>query len=217
MGGKPNDQTAGLPLDKYNMTGYLISMPKPNVREKILSAGLETLHARGFNATGVQDITDAAGVPKGSFYNHFESKEALGVAVVQRYVELNSQRMQVLADPAVAPLARLRAYFEGLAAAIVELNCERSCLVGNFGAELANQSPQIRMATAAALDSWTEAIARVIREAQENGSLPATFAPPMLAGFILSAWQGALVRARVEQNRGPLDAFLSITFAKILA
>jgi TetR/AcrR family transcriptional regulator, transcriptional repressor for nem operon len=199
------------------MTGYLISMPKPNVREKILAAGLATLHAHGFNGTGVQDITDAAGVPKGSFYNHFESKEALGVAVVQRYAELNSQRMQVLADQTVAPLTRLRAYFEGLAAAIVELNCERSCLVGNFGAELSNQSPQIRAATAAVLNSWIETIAGVIREAQENGSLPATFAPSLLAGFIISAWQGALVRARIEQNRGALDAFLSITFAKILA
>jgi TetR/AcrR family transcriptional repressor of nem operon len=199
------------------MTGYLIFMPKPNVREKILAAGLDTLHAHGFNGTGVQDITDAAGVPKGSFYNHFESKEALGVAVVQRYAELNSQRMQVLADQTVAPLARLRAYFEGLADAIAALNCERSCLVGNFGAELSNQSPQIRAATAAVLNSWIETIAGVIREAQEDGSLPATFAPPMLAGFIISAWQGALVRARIEQDRGALDAFLSITFAKILA
>jgi TetR/AcrR family transcriptional regulator, transcriptional repressor for nem operon len=193
------------------MTGYLISMPKPNVREKILAAGLDTLHARGFNGTGVQDITDAAGVPKGSFYNHFESKD-----VVQRYAELNSQRMQVLADPAVAPLARLRAYFEELAAAIVALNCERSCLVGNFGAELSNQSPQIRAATAAVLNGWIDTIAGVIREAQEDGSVPATFAPTMLAGFIISAWQGALVRARVEQNRAALDAFLSLTFAKIL-
>jgi TetR/AcrR family transcriptional repressor of nem operon len=57
-------------------------MAKPNLREEILTAGLATLHGRGFNATSVQDITEAAGVPKGSFYNHFASKEDLGAAVV---------------------------------------------------------------------------------------------------------------------------------------
>jgi len=61
-------------------------MSKPNVREQILTTGLALLHGRGFNATSVQDITEAAGVPKGSFYNHFASKEALGLEVVQRYV-----------------------------------------------------------------------------------------------------------------------------------
>src|SRR5204862_8188502 len=63
------------------------TVPRSSVREELLSAGLETLHRRGFNATSVQDITDAAGAPKGSFYNHFESKEALAAEAVRRYRE----------------------------------------------------------------------------------------------------------------------------------
>jgi TetR/AcrR family transcriptional regulator, transcriptional repressor for nem operon len=59
-------------------------MPRPSAREEIVQAGLKCLVEKGFNAVGVQDITDAAGVPKGSFYNHFESKEALGVEIVER-------------------------------------------------------------------------------------------------------------------------------------
>lgn len=192
-------------------------MPKPNVREKILAAGLDRLHERGFNATGVQDITEAAGVPKGSFYNHFASKEALGVEAVLRYAALNAQRMQILADPAVAPLARLRAYFESLGDSIEQSGFQRGCLLGNFGAELAGQSQQIRESTAAALAGWTEAIAQVIREAQASGSAPAHFAPQALAAFIINAWEGAVVRARVEQSRDALDGFLSLTFAKLLA
>ena len=57
-------------------------MAKANVRERLLDAGLETLHRCGFNGCGVQEIAETAGVPKGSFYNHFESKEALGAAVL---------------------------------------------------------------------------------------------------------------------------------------
>src|SRR5215470_14003251 len=73
------------------MTGH-ITVVKPNVREQLLDTGLQVLHERGFNATSVQDITEAAGVPKGSFYNHFESKEALGAEVVLRYLESSNRR-----------------------------------------------------------------------------------------------------------------------------
>ena len=82
-------------------------MPKPNLREDILTAGLEALHSRGFNATSVQDITEAAGVPKGSFYNHFASKEELGAAVVEQYAAKGAIRRRALAGPRrLAPLAR---------------------------------------------------------------------------------------------------------------
>lgn len=60
-------------------------MPKPNVREQLMEAGLRTLHSQGFNGCAVQDITQAAGVPKGSFYNHFESKEALALAALEMF------------------------------------------------------------------------------------------------------------------------------------
>src|ERR1700733_13523826 len=88
-------------------------MPKPNAHQKIVDAGLKVLIEKGFNGCGVQDITTAAGVPKGSFYNHFESKEALGAEVVERYGHDNPRRA-VLADTSVPALQRLRAHFERL-------------------------------------------------------------------------------------------------------
>ena len=60
-------------------------MARQNTREQIVQAGLKCLVEKGFNGVGVQDITTTAGVPKGSFYNHFESKEALGAEIVERY------------------------------------------------------------------------------------------------------------------------------------
>src|ERR1700740_3028853 len=73
-------------LDKNEMTGH-ITVVKPNVRERLLETGLRILHERGFNATGVQDITEAAGVPKGAFYNHFEGKEDSGAKASPRHLE----------------------------------------------------------------------------------------------------------------------------------
>jgi len=83
-------------------------MARANIRERLLDAGLETLHRRGFNGCGVQEITDNAGVPKGSFYNHFESKEALGAAVIERYWEQRAgAALRLLKEPDDRPRERL--------------------------------------------------------------------------------------------------------------
>src|ERR1700712_1568403 len=110
-------------------------MPRPNVREQLLDAGLKTLLEKGFNGCGVQEITEAAGVPKGSFYNHFESKEALGAEIVERFGQ-DGTRRTVLTDRSIPALDRLRRYFTELNEVFVGLNYTCGCLLGNFSAEL---------------------------------------------------------------------------------
>jgi len=178
---------------------------------------LETLHRRGFNATSVQDITDAAGAPKGSFYNHFESKEALAAEAVRRYREKGRVRLSILQDAKLPPLRRLRKYFESLNQAVIESGFSAGCLLGNFGAELSTQSSLVRGQVREAFAGWCAAIAVVIAEAQKDGAISATFSPKALAEFAVHAWEGAMVRAKVEKGRAPLDLFLKVTFSKILA
>src|ERR1700723_194059 len=120
-----------------------MSMTKPNTREQIIQAALESLLAKSFNAVGVQDITETAGVPKGSFYNHFESKEALGLEVVERY-GANQTRREILTDPTVPPLQRLRRHFDRITGLFEDSHFTRNCILGSFSAELANQSQTIR-------------------------------------------------------------------------
>ena len=81
-------------------------MPRESVKDEIVTAAVETLHRKGFNGTSVQDITDAAGAPKGSFYNHFESKEALAAEAVRRYREKGRVRLSILQDAKLPPLFR---------------------------------------------------------------------------------------------------------------
>src|SRR5277367_3249297 len=98
------------PLEKQDDRSYSFDMGRPNVRQKIVDAALKVLIEKGFNGCGVQDITAAAGVPKGSFYNHFESKEALGAEVVECYGRDNPRRA-ALADTSIPAMQRLRAHF----------------------------------------------------------------------------------------------------------
>lgn len=74
-------------------------------------AGLEALHSQGFNGCGVQDVTDAAKVPTRSFYNHFESTEALGAAALDRYRQIPQRAARELSEESVPPIERLRSYF----------------------------------------------------------------------------------------------------------
>jgi TetR/AcrR family transcriptional repressor of nem operon len=190
-------------------------MARHNVREQIVDAGLKTLLEKGFNACGVRDITDAAGVPTGSFYNHFASKEALGAEIVERYAQENSRR-KALRDKRLSPLERLRRHFDGLGQMYADLDYGRGCLLGNFSAELADHSPLIRERLAALFASWTKDIEEAVRDAQADGTMSSKLDPADLAAFLLDAYEGALLRARVEKSGAPLDRFMTIAFAHLL-
>src|SRR3984893_18714100 len=159
-------------------------MVKANVRERLLDAGLETLHRRGFNGCGVQEITEAAGVPKGSFYNHFESKEALGAEIVERY-GMNSTRRAILLDKNVPPLQRLRTHFNALNETFINSKFERGCLLGNFSAELANQSAVIRDRLAKLFERWTKDLEVAIADAQADGAVSSDRDAADIAAFLL--------------------------------
>ena len=191
------------------------AMAKLNARDKLLDAGLRTLLAGEFNGVGVQEITDAAGVPKGSFYNHFESKEALGAEIVECY-GMNNIRRAILRDKNVPPLQRLRTHFTALNESFIKSKFERGCLLGNFSAELSSQSAVIRDSLAKLFERWTRDLEVAIADAQAEGAVSSKYAAADLAAFLLDAYEGALLRARVQRTRAPFDRFLTLAFDRIL-
>jgi TetR/AcrR family transcriptional repressor of nem operon len=178
-----------------------------NVRESLVEVALEQFHARGFTATGVKDITDAAGVPKGSFYNHFDSKETLGAEVVRRYAA--ARGAELLVDPDVAPLDRVRGHFRSLAAALHQGAYQRGCMFGNLATELSDHSEPIRAEVESGLDAWSELVAQDLAEARTSGDLQSPMADAALARFLVSAWQGAVLRAKVSHDSRPIDDFFT--------
>jgi TetR/AcrR family transcriptional repressor of nem operon len=190
-------------------------MPRPNTKEQLIVAGLNALLEKGFNGVGVQEITEQAGVPKGSFYNHFESKEALGAEIVERY-GLNSTRRAILLDKTVPPLQRLRTHFETLNASFIKSKFERGCLLGNFSAELANQSPVIRESLVTLFERWTKDLEVAIADAQSEGAVSSDRDAGDIAAFLLDAYEGTLLRARVQRDRAPFDRFMKLAFEQIL-
>jgi TetR/AcrR family transcriptional regulator, transcriptional repressor for nem operon len=190
-------------------------MARPSVKEHIVAAALETLHRQGFNATGVQDITDAAGVPKGSFYNHFESKEDLGIEVIERYWQRALASLNMLSDQDIPPIARLKSYFRALDDISRKQKYQRGCLIGNMATEMSDQSRPIRERLAIVLAAWSRGIESCVREAQADGSMRRDIDAKLIASFLLNAWEGTVMRAKVDKDRSALDAFEKVVFTSL--
>ncbi len=189
-------------------------MGRPNLKDKILTAAVDRLTAKGYGATSVQDITDAASAPKGSFYNHFRSKEHLAVEALGAYQ--TSVRPERLQDNALPPLERLRNHFEFMISLLEAKEFRHGCLMGGLAAFVDNEQPLVQQAIGAAYADMTADIAAVLGEAKGLGKLPSSENVSELAGVIFDAWEGALLRARVEGRRRPLDAFVSVIFDQLI-
>ena len=190
-------------------------MARQSMREEIVDAALDQFHTHGFNAAGVKDITDAAGVPKGSFYNHFESKEALAVVALQRYG--STRRLTELADSSVPAVQRLREHFQFLRKENEARDYTRGCLIGDFGAEISDHSATIRDAVRESLATWGDVLAGAIADGQRDGSIRTGIDPKQTARFVLAAWEGTLISLRAERSSVAFDDFFDVVFGSLLA
>jgi TetR/AcrR family transcriptional repressor of nem operon len=192
----------------------VVSVARASVRGLLVDAAVAQFHSSGFNAAGVKDITDSAGVPKGSFYNHFATKEALAVVALDRYG--TSQHLDELSDPAIDGLQRLQRHFEFLRDEFVVHGYTRGCLLGNFGVEIADHSEIIRTAVREGFNAWSAAVAGAIAAGQVDGLIRADVDPDPTARFLISAWEGTLILARAEKSAKAFDIFFTLVFDTIL-
>ena len=187
-------------------------MARPSVKQQIIDAGLAELHARGYAACSVADITKAAGAPKGSFYNHFASKEDFAVEAVRRYFAVSGWPASFESTSA---LARLRAGFIALSDGARDRDYSRGCMWGNLANEVADHSAAIRGELAEGLDAWSAIVTELVAQAQRTGEISLAGDPARLGRFIVNAWEGALMRSRVVRGGQPIDDFFEMIFGSL--
>lgn len=176
------------------------------------------LHEAGYAATGIKEIVDAAEVPKGSFYNHFESKEAFGKEVVDFYFGQGLTELRALFENNdVPPLVRLRTYFDQRLQGFQATGYVRGCLLGNLSLEVADHSALIRDSLATHFRTWSGLFETCIAEAQKTGAISNRQPASLLAQFILNSWEGALLRMRADKSDAPLREFIDVVFSSLLA
>jgi len=193
-------------------------MSKPSYREDILNAGLKVMFQAGYEGATVRDICAVAGAPHGSFTNHFRSKEAFAHEVLDRYfANLQGTVREALDDKSLTPRQRLKRYLDIISGVLAGDKWNRGCLIGDFSLETASQRPLLRQRLEAIFQEWRAPFAACIAEAQTIGEIDATFAPMDLAEFLLSSWEGAILRMKVERGPAALERFKTIAFQTVFA
>ncbi|MCA6253069.1 MAG: TetR family transcriptional regulator C-terminal domain-containing protein [Phenylobacterium sp.] len=186
-------------------------MSRPSNREQLIETGVETLMCRGFSNASVRDIASAAGVPLGSFTNHFRSKEDYAVEVLDRYfASLQDVMAQTLESPNMAPLQRLDAYLDVITDLMSVSGWRYGCLIGNLGLEVSGYSELIRTRLQGIFADWLRPFLAVVVDAQRSGELRDDLSPEEVAEFLLAGWHGAILRMKVERSDEPLKRFRRI-------
>jgi TetR/AcrR family transcriptional repressor of nem operon len=188
-------------------------MPKRSNRSDIIAAGLRVMFRSGYNGSSVRDIVAEAGVPQGSFTNHFRSKEGFAGAVLDHYfANLQGLVRAALEDKTLTPRQRLKRYLDIITTRLEADQWRRGCLIGDLSLEASGQSEPLRARLAAIYEAWRTPFAACIAEAQAAGEIAATFDATELAEFLLASWQGAILRMKVARGPAPLDRFKTIAF-----
>lgn len=177
-------------------------------RMLLVRAGVAVLTEKGFSAVSVDEILSAAGVPKGSFYHYFDSKESFGMALIDAYADYFARKLDHwFGDEAHPPLERLGNFFADAKAGMARFGYRRGCLVGNLGQEMGALPESYRARLAAVFRDWEGRTARCLRAAQAAGEIGAGTDCDRLARFFWIGWEGAVLRAKLERNPAPLDEF----------
>jgi len=196
-------------------------MPRPanpDTRNRLLEKGGDLLSRIGFNATGVQEITAAAGVPKGSFYNYFESKEAFAVEVLGEYWgSVAAEYGPLLRDRKTSPLHRISNYFRGLAEFHKRNRYASGCLIGNMALEVTPSSADVRAKLVAVYREWAQELADCLQEAQAGKELSSGKDAKQLAVALIDTFEGTVMRAKVERSGKPFESFERYVLPCLLA
>ena len=180
--------------------------------DALLEKGLMLLWSNGYNATSVNDIVQAAGVPKGSFYFYFDSKEDFAVKAIEKYFNMMfPPALSILKNPGVGPKQRLMDFYEHRTHVLKhECNCSMGCMGSNLASEMGEHSEAIRQAISKKTETVKAHIQEVVEEAQEYGEIDKTVDPRGLVNFLEDAGRGAMVSMKEMSGAYPIDNFMNM-------
>lgn len=180
--------------------------------DALLEKGMELLWSKGYNATSVNDIVKIAGIPKGSFYFYFESKEDFAVKAIEKYFSVMfTPARAILENKTLSPKQRLLDFHEFRHSVLKnEMDCKMGCLASNLGSEMAEHNEKIRTAILEKEQFILSLITEVIQEAQDYGEIDSSLSAGDIAAFIGDAGKGAMVSMKEMKSSYPIDNYLNM-------
>ena len=190
---------------------------KLSAREKLIRAGIDLMSEKGLNSTGIEEVLELAGIPRGSFYYYFKSKNAFGLEVINAYVAILSARLvDTLTDEKVSPLQRLQNYIDATEVFLNRYEFRRGCLVGNVSQDLAFLNDEIRAKVSETFNDLHLIVSRCLDDAVAAGELSADFNTAEFGKVFWVVWEGVILRARLDRSVEPLRQFGGYLFGQLL-
>ncbi|MDX3775420.1 TetR/AcrR family transcriptional regulator [Chromatiaceae bacterium AAb-1] len=183
-----------------------------DVRGNILANGQRIMAAKGFSAVGLNEILTASGVPKGSFYHYFGSKDAFGEALLEAYFEDYLAELDaILSAPGLTMAQRLINYWQNWQDSQSFCDCQGKCLAVKLGAEVADLSEAMRLALKRGTAGITGRLAHAIEAGMAEGSLSVAGSPHDIAESLYQLWLGASVMVKISRNTQPFGTAMLAT------
>jgi TetR/AcrR family transcriptional repressor of nem operon len=183
-----------------------------DVRKSILANGQRIMAGKGFSAVGINEILTASGVPKGSFYHYFGSKDAFGEAMLESYFEDYLAELDAtLSARGLTMAQRLMNYWQTWQDTQSFLDCQGKCLAVKLGAEVADLSEAMRLALKRGTAGIVDRLARAIEAGIADGSLSVDGAPDDVAQGLYQLWLGASVMVKIVRTTQPFEAAMTAT------
>lgn len=179
-----------------------------SVKARLIRAGLVLMTEKGFSSTGLEDVLSQVGVPKGSFYYYFESKEAFGKVLIEQYGTYFSEMLdECFLDDGFPPLVRFEKLISKLRNNMIKYDFKRGCLIGNLGQEMMVIPASFRQQLIDVFYDWQQRTTVVFEDARLAGDIPRSVDCKAMAELFWIGWEGAILRAKLERNAAPLDRF----------
>jgi len=169
-------------------------------RNAILDAAARVINERGYSHTSVEDLIAATGLSgKSHFYHYFPSKEALGMAVIDRQFERFTERgLAILSEPMIEPIDRLSLFIDTLVALQRERDGGSGSPFGNLAGELADAHEGFRRRLDDVFDRWTEQLDALLGEV--GPQLREGVNSVRMARFIIASLEGGMLLTRVARD-----------------
>lgn len=187
-------------------------------REDLLREGSALLAHQGYHGTGLQEILARSNAPKGSFYNHFSSKEAFAAEIIDRYIDqLITLTDKYLAHAKDDPRTLIRTVYSRLSTEFARQGCVQGCLLGNLAAEIGASNPLCRASLHRAYELWQSRFVPLFEAGQRLGQFRDDIDAQTLASIFWNAWEGGVTRMKVEGSTQSLDTTLNLMLDQLLA
>lgn len=184
-------------------------------KQNLLELGLKLLLKHGYADLGVATLLEQAGIPKGSFYHHFDNKEDFGLQAIDLYMEgVHGALEAAFGDDSREPLQQIRDFFEMVSHGY-KGDGYLGCLLGGLGQELSGISPAFRKKVEECFNVIARRLEKALKVAKARGELRDGVDPRELADVLVNCWEGAALRSRLRRNATPLGQMLDFYLAAV--